>query len=62
MVDWLIKSMLACVRLSFGSIVALRPKSTLMVMVGQSVRLTTLFSWASLNKQLNSTSCTYFRL
>ena len=29
---------------------------------GQSVHLTTLFSWASLNKRLTSTSCTYFRL
>ena len=29
---------------------------------GTSVHLTTLFSWGSLNKQLTSTSCTYFRL
>ena len=42
--------------------VALRPKSTAMVMAGQSVHLTHTFSWASLNKQLTSTSCTYFRL
>ena len=42
--------------------VALRPKSTAMVMAGRSVHLTTLFFWASLNKQLTSTSCTYFRL
>ena len=41
---------------------ALRPKSTAMVMAGRSVHLTKLFSWASLNKQLTSTSCTYFRL
>ena len=32
--------------------VALRPKSTAMVMAGRSVDFTTLFSWASLNKQL----------
>ena len=34
--------------------VALRPKSTTMVIAGRSVHLTTLFSWASLNKQLTS--------
>ena len=34
--------------------VALRPKSTAMVIGGRSVHLTTLFSWASLNKQLTS--------
>ena len=37
-------------------------KSTAMVISGQSVHLTTLFSWASLTKRLTSTSCTYFRL
>ena len=42
--------------------VALGPKSTAMVMAGQSIHLTTLSSWASLNKQLTSTSCTYFCL
>ena len=31
-----------------------------MVMVGRSVHLTTLFSWAGLNKQLTSTLCTNF--
>ena len=36
------------------SFVALRPKSTAMVIAGRSVHLTTLFSWASLNKQLTS--------
>ena len=41
--------------------VGLCPKSTTMVMAGRSVHLTTL-SWASLNKQLTSTSCTNFRL
>ena len=46
----------------FVCFVALRPKSTAMVMAGQSFHLTTLFSWASLKKQLTSTSCTYFRL
>ena len=46
----------------FVCFVALRPKSTAMVMAGRSVHLTTLFSWASLNKQLTSTSCTYFLL
>ena len=34
--------------------VALRPKSTAMVISGRSVHLTTLFSWASLNMQLTS--------
>ena len=34
--------------------VALRPKSTAMAIAGRSVHLTTLFSWASLNKQLTS--------
>ena len=33
-----------------------------MVILGRSVHVTTLFSWASLTKQLTSTSCTYFRL
>ena len=41
----------------FVCFVALRPKSTAMVMAGRSVHLITLFSWASLNKQLTSTSC-----
>ena len=41
--------------------VALRPKSTSMVIAGVSSPNHT-FSWASLNKQLTSTSCTYFRL
>ena len=40
--------------LCFVCIVALRPKSTAMVIGGRSVHLTTLFSWASLNKQLTS--------
>ena len=39
-------------------LVALHPKSTAKVIAGRSVNLTTLFSWASLNKQLTSTSCT----
>ena len=38
--------------------VALRPKSTAMVIVGRSVHLT----WAGLNKRLTSNLCTYFRL
>ena len=37
-------------------------QSTAMVVVGWSFHLTTLFSWASLNKPLTNTSCTYFRL
>ena len=45
----------------FVCYVALRRKSTAMVMAGWSVHQTTL-SWASLNKQLTSTSCTYFGL
>ena len=42
--------------------VALRPKSTAMVIAGRSVHLATLFSWAGLNKGLTSNLCTYFRL
>ena len=38
----------------FVCFVDLRPKSTAMVIAGRSVHLTTLFSWASLNKQLTS--------
>ena len=38
----------------FVCLFALRPKSTAMVIAGRSVYLTTLFSWASLNKQLTS--------
>ena len=38
----------------FVCFVALRPKSTAMVIAERSVHLTTLFSWASLNKQLTS--------
>ena len=38
----------------FVCFVALRPKSTAMVIAGRSAHLTTLFSWASLNKQLTS--------
>ena len=38
----------------FVCFVALRPKSTAMAIAGRSVHLTTLFSWASLNKQLTS--------
>ena len=34
--------------------VALRHKSTAMVMAGRSVHLNTVFSWASLNKQLTT--------
>ena len=48
--------------LAFVCFVTLRPKSTAMVMAGRSVHLTTLFFWASLNKQLTSTSGTYFCL
>ena len=46
----------------FVCFVTLCPKSTAMVMAGRSLHLITLFSWASLNKQLTSTSCTYFGL
>ena len=38
----------------FVCLVALRPKSTAMVIAGRSVHLTTLFSWVSLNKQFTS--------
>ena len=46
----------------FVVFVALRPKSTAVVMAGLSVHHNHTFSWASLNKQLTSTSCTYFSL
>ena len=46
----------------FGLVCCFTPQSTVMVMSRRSVHLTTLFSWASLNKRLNSTWCTYFRL
>ena len=46
----------------FVCFVALRPKSTDMVMAGCSVHLSTCLSWESLNKPFTSTSCTYFRL
>ena len=48
--------MMACLIcfVCFVCFVALRPKSTAMVIAGRSVHLTTLFSWASLNKQLTS--------
>ena len=49
-------------RKDFVCFVALRPKSTAMVIAGRSVHLTTLFSWAGLNKRLTSNSCTYFCL
>ena len=42
------------VALFFVCFVALRPKSTAMVIAGRSAHLTTLFSWASLNKQSTS--------
>ena len=48
-------------KISFCLFVALRPKSTAMVMAGWSVHLTTLFPGQA-RKQLTSTSCTYFRL
>ena len=48
--------------LKFVCFVASRPKSTAKVMAGRSVHLTTLFSWASLNKRLTNTLCTYFRM
>ena len=38
----------------FVCFVALRPKSISMAMAGQSVYLTTLFSWANFNKRLTS--------
>ena len=43
-----------CLFCLFVCLFALRPKSTAMVIAGRSVHLTTLFSWASLNKQLTS--------
>ena len=42
--------------------VALRHEWIAMVMAGWSGHLTTLFSWAGLNKQLTHNLCTYFRL
>ena len=46
----------------FVCFVALRPKSTAMVIAGRSVHLTTFFAWAGLNKRLTSNLCTYFPL
>ena len=43
----------------FVCFVAVRPQSTAVVMAGWSVDLSTLFSWASLNKPLTSNLCTY---
>ena len=37
----------------FVRFVALRPKSTAMVMAGRSVHLTTLFSWGKLEQAVN---------
>ena len=63
MFSWLLYVMFNCVFVTFPCglfvclfvcFVALRPKSTAMVIAGRSVHLTTLFSWASLNKQLTS--------
>ena len=47
-------SYFSCCLLCLFVFVALRPMSTAMVIAGRSVHLTTLFSWASLNKQLTS--------
>ena len=59
-----LSSLLLFHNIHYGDVcfVALRPRSTAMVIAGRSVHLTSLFSWATLNKQLTSTSCTYFRL
>ena len=46
----------------FGLVRFFTSQSTAMVMLGRSVHLTTLFSWASLTKRLASISITYFRL
>ena len=46
----------------FGLVCCFTSQSTAMVMMRCSVHLTTLFSRASLNKRLTSTSCTYIRL
>ena len=50
----------ACCVDSLFVFVALRPKSTAMVIAGRSVHLSTLISWAGLNKRLTSNLCTYF--
>ena len=57
--ELLFEAIVVCLFVCF---VALRPKSTAMVTAGRSVHLTTLFSWAGLNKRITSNSCTYFRL
>ena len=54
-----IKSYFVCLFVCF---VALRPKSTAMVIAGRSVHVSTFFSYAGLNKRLTSNLCTYFRL
>ena len=48
--------------LLFGLVWFFTSQSTARVMSGRSVHLTTFFPWASLTKQLTSTSCTYFHL
>ena len=54
-------SLLVYTKYVFVCFVALRPKSTAMVMEGQSVHLTTPFL-GKLEQQLTSASCTYLRL
>ena len=46
----------------FVCFVALRHKSTAMVIAGRSVHLTTLFFLGKLEQAINQLSCTYFRL
>ena len=46
----------------FVCFVALRPKSTAMVIAGRSVHLSTLFLGRLEHKRLTSNLCTYFRL
>ena len=48
-----------CLFVWFGS---LHPCQLLWSCQGRSVHPTTFFSWASLTKQLTSTSCTFFHL
>ena len=43
----------------FGLVYCFTSQSTAMIMLGWSVHLTTLFSWASLNKRLTSTLCAH---
>ena len=57
----LIKKYISHLFCLFVCFVALRPKSTAMVMAGRSAHLTTLFLLGKLEHAATNTLCTYFR-